>query len=40
MRLLKSLEDQREICEKEKMNYNHQVLNQEFYMGLPKSIRH
>ena len=40
MRLLKSLEDQGEISEKEKVIYIHQVLNQEFCMGLPKSIRH
>ena len=36
--LLKSLEDQGEISKKEKMIYIHLVLNQEFCMGLPKSI--
>ena len=40
IRLLKSLEDQSEISEKEEMIYIHQVLNQEFYMGLLKSIKH
>ena len=40
IRLLKSLEDQGAIFEKEKMIYIHQFLNQEFHMGLPTSTRH
>ena len=39
IRLLKSLEDQGAISDK-KMIYIHQVLNQEFCMGLPTSVRH
>ena len=37
--LLKSLEDQDEISEKEKTIYIHQDLNLEFCVALPKSIR-
>ena len=39
-RSLSCLEGQGEISEKEKKIYISQILNQEFYMGLPKSITH
>ena len=38
--LLRSLEGQGELSEKEKMIYIDQVLNQEFCMGLSKCIKH
>ena len=40
IRSLSCLEDQSEISEKEKKIYIPQILNQEFYMGLLKSITH
>ena len=41
IRLLESLEDQGETSEKgKKMIYIHQILHQEFYIGLLESIKH